>query len=99
MLDTYEQCDQMTRLLVKYLAKCKNKILPNRIKILPKWVKIPNNPFENGQSLLKFCQSGHTDCSSSPRVSKTIELNGQIAKVNNVQCAESFHQFPIMIDF
>ena len=52
------QCDQMARLLFKYLIIYNIKNMPNCISNLPNFCQIRNGPYNFGQSRLKFLLSG-----------------------------------------
>ena len=54
------QCDQMARLFFKYLAICNNKIWPNCIKHLPKYVEHFAKFSNVAKDFEHFAKSGHT---------------------------------------
>ena len=43
-LVTYKQCDQMAKIILKYLAICNNENLPNGKRSLPQYCQILKNP-------------------------------------------------------
>ena len=59
---TCNQCDQMTRLVVQFLAITHNENIPLSIKYLPKvgskWSQILNKSSISGPKKFVFCQIG-----------------------------------------